>query len=67
MKLYPNWKTIVKQAWSLRFNAVAIFFASAEYLLPYYVDSFPKGLFAVLSIAAIAGSSISRIVFQQNV
>ena len=67
MKLYPNWKSILKKAWSLRFNAIAIFFACAEYLLPYYADSFQRGVFAILSIAAIAGSMLSRLVYQQNV
>ena len=66
MKLYSNWKTICKQAWSLRFNAIAIFFACAEFLLPYYADSFQRGVFTVFSVIAIAGSMISRIVYQQD-
>ena len=66
MKLYPNWKVILKKAWSVRFNAIAIFFACAEYLLPYYADSFQKGMFAILSIIAIAGGMLSRLVYQKN-
>lgn len=67
MKLYPNWKTILKRAWSIRFNVLAALFSCAEYLLPYYSDSFPKGIFALLSILAIFGSNLSRIVFQESV
>jgi hypothetical protein len=65
MKLAYDWKRIVKRAWSLRLNAIAFVFGAAELVLPLFVDSFPRHIFAGLSVAALAGSMWARLV-QQN-
>jgi hypothetical protein len=67
MKLYDNWKTIVKQAWSLRFMELAVLCEVAQVVLPMYTDVIPRDVFTVLIIFAVAGAYISRLVYQQNV
>lgn len=66
MKLAYDWKRILKRAWSLRLNAIAFVFASAELVLPLFVDAFPRHVFAGLSIAALAGSMWARLIQQKD-
>ena len=49
MKLYDNWKDIVKRAWSIRFIILAGMLSGCEVVLPFFSDSIPDKLFAVLS------------------
>lgn len=67
MKLYDNWKTIVKEAWSIRFMMIAIICECAQVVLPIYTDRIPENIFTVLTILAVAGGIISRTIYQQNV
>lgn len=66
MSLVYDWKRIMTRAWSLRFSAAAFVFGGAELLLPLYVDSFPRHVFAGLSLAALAGSMWARLVHQKG-
>lgn len=68
MKLYPNWKSILRHAWSVRFAALAAFFsfcevanalAGQQYLSP--------GKFAVLSGVFASAGFLSRLVAQRNI
>jgi len=67
MKLYDNWKTIVKEAWSLRFMELAVICEVAQVVLPMYTDVIPRDVFTALIILAVAGAYVSRLVRQQNV
>jgi len=67
MRLYDNWKTIVKKAWSLRFMELAIVCEVAQVVLPMYTDIIPRGAFLALIGFAVIGSYISRLVYQPNV
>ena len=67
MKLYNNWKTIIKEAWSLRFMELAIICEVAQVVLPMYTDVIPRDVFTALIILAVAGAYISRLVYQTNV
>lgn len=64
--LASNWKTILKEAWSVRFMAVAIFFASCEAILPMFIEKIPPKLFICLTILFISLSFVSRFVYQNN-
>lgn len=69
MQLYINWKTILLKAWSIRFLALAVAFAAAEAALPVLdqVYDIPRGLFATLTILAVVGAGVSRLVVQKSV
>jgi len=67
MKLYPNWKTILRKGWSIRFMVVAGLLSGAEVTLPLFSDYFPRTIFALLSFFAVGGAFISRLVAQEGV
>lgn len=67
MKLYDNWRTIVRKAWSVRFMIIAGVLSGVEVVLPLFVDALPRGTFAVLSFLAVSAAFVARIVAQQDV
>lgn len=44
---------------------LASIFLGAESILPLYVDSLPRGLFALLTFFSIIGGVIARLIIQQ--
>ncbi|NBT61381.1 MAG: hypothetical protein EBT02_06340 [Planctomycetia bacterium] len=67
MKLYSNWKDILRKAWSIRFMVIAAILSGIEIILPIFGDQIPKNLFAILSFFFVAAAFISRIVAQRDV
>lgn len=66
MKLIEDWKRIVRKAWSFRLMVLAAILSGAEVVLPLFMDSLPRGLFAVLSFVAVGGGLVARIVAQKG-
>ncbi len=66
MKLYPNWKTILRKGWSIRFMLVAGLLSGCEVALPVFADQIPRTTFALLSFLAVGGAFISRLVAQEG-
>lgn len=66
MKLYDNWKTIVRKAWSVRFMAAAGVLSGVEVALPFFQDAFPRGTFAALSGAFVGAAFVARLVAQKE-
>jgi hypothetical protein len=67
MKLYTNWKDIVKKAWSIKFIILAGVLSASEVILPLFFDYFDRGTFAILSFIAVSGAFISRLIAQKDV
>ena len=67
MKLYENWKTIVKKALSVRFMVLAFVFTMVEAMLPFFSTAVPPKLFAVLSGLSVAAAFVARLVAQRDV
>lgn len=67
MKLASDWRRIVRKAWSIRLMLVAGLLTGCEAILPLYQDTIPRGTFAVLSMLAITGGLIARIVAQKGI
>ena len=67
MKLYDNWKDIVKKAWSIKFIILAAVLSASEVILPLFFDYFDRGTFAILSFIAVSGAFISRLVAQKDI
>lgn len=67
MKLYDNWKDIVKKAWSVRFMFFAFVFSVLEVVLPFWASDFQPKTFAVFSGLCVGAAFISRIVAQKDV
>jgi hypothetical protein len=66
MQLLDNWRDILKHAWSIRLNVLAIFFAWGEVVLPLFTTFVPEHLMALLAGFAVAGSTYFRLFYQPN-
>lgn len=64
MKLYQDWRRILRKAWSVRLGVLAGLFSAAEVILPLFVDAIPRNLFALLSFVAVMGAVVARLVAQ---
>lgn len=67
MKLYTNWKQIVRKAWSVRFMLLAGLLSGCEVILPLFSDVIPRNTFALLSMLAVASAFVARLVAQKDV
>ena len=65
-RLLPDWRDLVRRAWSIRLMALAFLFTAAEVMLPFFSDAIPPRLFAVLSGVAVAGAFVARLMAQQK-
>jgi hypothetical protein len=66
MKLIDEWKKIVKKAWSFRLMVLAGILSTAELVLPMFAAEMPRAWFAGLSLLAITGAMVARIVAQKE-
>ena len=66
MTLIGEWRWVVRKAWSLRLAIIAGLFSGAEVILPLFVTSMPRGVFAALSVMAAIGSAAARITDQPS-
>ena len=64
MQLLPNWRTILRQAWSVRFALLAACFTAAEVVVPLFSDILPRGVFVLLAFGSSIGAAVARIVAQ---
>ncbi len=67
MKLYDNWREVLRKAWSIRLMFLAGLLTGCEVILPFYADVFPRNMFAILSFLAVAGAMVSRLVAQKGI
>lgn len=67
MRLYNNWREIVRRSWSLRFIILAGLLSGCEIALPLFADQIPRNLFAVLSFVAVSAAFVARLVAQKGI
>ena len=67
MKLYDNWKEILRKAWSIRFLVIAGLLSGAEVILPLFHEDIPKNIFAILSMVFVSAAFVARLVAQRDV
>lgn len=67
MKLYDNWRDILRKAWSIRLMVIAAILSGIEVILPFFNESIPKNVFAALSFTFVAAAFIARLVAQRDV
>jgi uncharacterized membrane protein YtjA (UPF0391 family) len=65
--LIPEWRDVVKKAWSMRFMIIAGIASAVELIVALYFQSIvPKGIFIVISLIATALGMFSRVVAQKD-
>lgn len=64
MKLKSNWRDIARKAWSIRLGVLAGLFSGAEVILPLFMHSMPRNIFAALSFVTVMGAVVARLVAQ---
>ena len=62
--LLPDWRCILRRAWSIRFSLLAALFTAAEVVVPIFGDVLPRSMFVLLAFAASIGATVARIVAQ---
>jgi len=67
MRLYDNWRQILRKSWSLRFILIAGLLSGCEVALPLIGDRFEPGVFAGLSAAFTCAAFIARLVAQKDI
>ena len=67
MKLYDNWKEILRRSWSLRFIILAGILSGCEVALPLIGDNFPQGILAALSAFFTCAAFVARLVAQKGI
>lgn len=71
MRLYDNWRTILKRAWSIRLMALAVVLTGLETILPFfeksaYAQALPGGVLPAVSCVVIIGALIARLAVQKG-
>ena len=67
LKAVPEWRRVIRKAWSIRLSILAGLFAGVDALLPVFSDAVPRWVFAALCIVASIGSIVSRLIAQESV
>jgi hypothetical protein len=67
MKLYDNWRTILRKSWSLKFIVIAALLTACEAILPLYMDEFPRDQFAIITFGVIIAAFFARLVAQHDI
>lgn len=66
--LIPNWRGVLRRAWSVRLIVVAALFAGIEVALPFVPQFYPipAGVFAALTVVSAIAALASRIIAQKS-
>lgn len=67
MILVPNWKIIVRKAWSVRLIILAGLLSGVEAAMPFIDDQMPRGVFAVASLLVTGAAFVARILAQKGI
>ena len=67
MILVPNWRTVLRKAWSVKFNVAATLFGAAEVAVAIWQPSgMPAGVFAGGAAAVSIFANVSRLLAQKE-
>jgi hypothetical protein len=64
MNLVPEWKWLIRKTWSIRLVILSALLSGFEVILPLFVDTIPRNLFAALSMCSAIAAGIARVVAQ---
>lgn len=64
MKVDPEWKDILRRAWSVRLIFLAAVLTGIEVILPLFGDAIPRNVFAALSFVSTVAAMVARVLIQ---
>lgn len=64
MNLIPEWRRVLRRAWSVRLALLAAALGGVEIALPLFSDAVPRHVFLGLSVLVTMGAAVARIVAQ---
>lgn len=64
MNLLSEWKWIARRAWSFRLVVLSGLLSGCEVVLPLFIDSMPRNVFAGLAMLAAVGGAAARLMAQ---
>ncbi len=64
MTLIPDWKRVLRKAWSVRLALLAAALGGVEIALPLFYDAIPRNVFLGLSVLVTMGACVARLVAQ---
>jgi len=65
MELIPEWRVVLRKAWSVRLMILAGLLTGAEFVLPMFAHALPHGIFSALSFFTVSGALVARLVAQK--
>ena len=66
MTLLPDWKRLLRKAWSVRLMVLAAVLSGVEVALPFFSSTVPPGAFAAASFVVVAAAFAARLVAQKS-
>ena len=69
MKLIPNWRDVLRKAWSFRLNILSTILSGLEVWFTFvdpYSLSIPNGMFAALAVVTTILANVARLMAQNN-
>lgn len=66
MTLLPDWRRILRRAWSVRLILMAAVLAGAEAILPAFSGLLSRRAYAVLTFVIVMGALAARFVAQKE-
>lgn len=66
MRLYANWREILKRAWSVRLMLLAGILTALEVVLPLFFDVIPRDAFAIAIGITTAAALVARLIAQKD-
>ena len=66
VQLVPQWKRVLRKAWSVKLTLLAALLGGIEIALPLFADSAPRHVFLGPSIVVTVGACIARLVAQPS-
>ena len=64
MNLLPEWKWLIRKTWSIRLVILSAILSGIELILPLFVDTIPRNLYAALTMCSAIAAGIARVVAQ---
>jgi hypothetical protein len=67
VKLYDNWRQILKKSWSLKFVILAIILNAVVVVFPSYWDSFSRDTFSIIMMVLLIAAGTARVIAQHDI